>query len=62
MIHYFVSGDRCPMHFDDGSNPWVQTESHIHLFHFFYNSATSPSSTTTILSLVTCGLVAVLYN
>jgi len=26
--------DRCPMHFDDGSNPWVQTENFVKVFRF----------------------------
>lgn len=26
--------DQCPMHFDDGSNPWVQTENYVNVFLF----------------------------
>lgn len=26
--------DQCPMHFDDGSNPWVQTENFVKVFRF----------------------------
>jgi len=26
--------DRCPVHFDDGSDPWQVTENHIRVFDF----------------------------
>lgn len=36
MQEYERERDQCPMHFDDGSNPWVQTENFIKVFHYGY--------------------------
>ena len=33
LSHYFAV-DRCPMYFDDGSNPWKVEENHIRVFRF----------------------------
>lgn len=29
-----VTGDQCPMHFDDGSNPWIHSENYVQVFKF----------------------------
>lgn len=34
MTEYERERDQCPMHFDDGGNPWVQTENYIKVFNF----------------------------
>ncbi|KAG8230086.1 hypothetical protein J437_LFUL009205 [Ladona fulva] len=34
MQEYERERDQCPMHFDDGSNPWLVTENYIKVFHF----------------------------
>ncbi|KAJ8920205.1 hypothetical protein NQ315_011866 [Exocentrus adspersus] len=36
MQEYERERDQCPMHFDDGSNPWLYTESTIQVFNFGY--------------------------
>lgn len=40
MVEYERERDQCPMHFDDGENPWVQTENYIKIFDWnFFKSA-----------------------
>ncbi|XP_020295497.1 uncharacterized protein LOC109860657 [Pseudomyrmex gracilis] len=34
LEEYERERDQCPMYFDDGSNPWVQTENFVNVFHF----------------------------
>ncbi|XP_001600095.2 uncharacterized protein LOC100115344 [Nasonia vitripennis] len=34
LVEYERERDQCPMHFDDGSNPWVKSESYIQVFHY----------------------------
>ncbi|XP_014230811.1 uncharacterized protein LOC106655109 [Trichogramma pretiosum] len=34
LVEYERERDQCPMHFDDGSNPWVKSENYIQVFHF----------------------------
>ncbi|XP_068208102.1 uncharacterized protein udt [Palaemon carinicauda] len=34
MVEYEREHDRCPMHFDDGSNPWKQSIGDLHVFRF----------------------------
>ncbi|XP_077290768.1 protein undicht [Arctopsyche grandis] len=36
MEEYERERDQCPMHFDDGSNPWMQTENYIKVFTYGY--------------------------
>ncbi|XP_023246365.1 uncharacterized protein LOC106640859 [Copidosoma floridanum] len=39
LEEYERERDQCPMWFDDGSNPWVKTETYYQVFHFgSYNS------------------------
>lgn len=50
MSHPFQSFivDRCPMYFNDGSNPWEQEENHIRVFNFnddLYTSLATSSPT-----------------
>ncbi|XP_014475353.1 PREDICTED: uncharacterized protein LOC106744823 [Dinoponera quadriceps] len=57
LQEYERERDQCPMHFDDGSNPWVQAENFIHVFHFG-NSANIKShfSFMFIILLVFCSM------
>ena len=43
MTEYERERDQCPMHFDDGENPWTQTESYVKIFDWliYRNSAVS---------------------
>ncbi|XP_054275939.1 uncharacterized protein LOC128995870 isoform X1 [Macrosteles quadrilineatus] len=61
MQEYERERDRCPMHFDDGSNPWTQSESHIHIFHFDGSSA-SLSPINLFLTFIVGVLLVVLHN
>lgn len=59
QINLFA-GDQCPMHFDDGENPWLQTENFIKIFDWdFYKSG---SSSLHILTgcLILCGSIFIL--
>ncbi|XP_058065303.1 uncharacterized protein LOC131214967 [Anopheles bellator] len=56
MTEYERERDQCPMHFDDGANPWKETENVITVFPWvIYRSAAPFSSTVTsfIISLAT---------
>lgn len=42
MTEYERERDQCPMHFDDGENPWLQTENFIKIFDWdFYKSSSN---------------------
>lgn len=41
------AGDQCPMHFDDGTNPWVQNEAYVKTFRF--GSGPRPLASVTVL-------------
>ncbi|XP_039296192.1 uncharacterized protein LOC111047730 [Nilaparvata lugens] len=41
MQEYERERDQCPMHFDDGQNPWVVSENYIKIFDFFRDGAVS---------------------
>ncbi|XP_018333594.1 uncharacterized protein LOC108742778 [Agrilus planipennis] len=43
MQEYERERDRCPMHFDDGSNPWIESDNTIKIFNFGYFTGTSSS-------------------
>nr|CAD7447800.1 unnamed protein product [Timema bartmani] len=48
----YNAGDQCPMYFDDGTNPWLQTENYIKVFHFgYYAGATLVFNSTLCLVL-----------
>lgn len=62
MTEYERERDQCPMHFDDGENPWLQTENYIKIFDWdFYKSASTsiPQFTSFLLIL---GSVLVVVN
>lgn len=56
MFYLFFLGDACPMHFDDGSNPWLETENIIQVFSFGYYS----SSNNLIISQLTLTIALIL--
>ncbi|CAH0563663.1 unnamed protein product [Brassicogethes aeneus] len=57
MQEYERERDQCPMHFDDGSNPWLETENTIQVFNFGFFS----SSATTLMSSFGLILAVVLF-
>nr|XP_012225943.1 PREDICTED: uncharacterized protein LOC105674304 [Linepithema humile] len=54
--------DACPMYFDDGSNPWIQTENYINIFTFNGGNVKSCSSFLFIVSLVVIFLIPRIYK
>lgn len=44
MVEYERERDQCPMHFDDGENPWVETEQFIKIFDWDFYKANSCST------------------
>lgn len=50
-------GDQCPMHFDDGTNPWMKTENAIQIFNFGYFSG----SATNLVSLFALMLAVTIF-
>ncbi|XP_067007041.1 uncharacterized protein udt [Anabrus simplex] len=55
MTEYERERDQCPMHFDDGTNPWHQTENYIKVFTFGYGAAA-----TAVHSIITLTLAVLL--
>ncbi|KDR08043.1 hypothetical protein L798_02197 [Zootermopsis nevadensis] len=39
MQEYERERDQCPMHFDDGSNPWIHSENYVQVFKFGTSAA-----------------------
>ncbi|CAH1999360.1 unnamed protein product [Acanthoscelides obtectus] len=54
MQEYERERDQCPMHFDDGSNPWLNNENEIQIFDFgyFYSSGRAVSFSSILLLCV----------
>lgn len=48
------------MHFDDGTNPWLESENTIKVFNFAYLSSSSMKYPVQIAILVTSSLLLVL--
>lgn len=59
MQEYERERDKCPMHFDDGSNPWLQSENYIKIFHygFWGVSGAQSMSCTLYVSIVLISLI-----
>lgn len=58
MVEYEREHDRCPMHFDDGSDPWKEPGSNIHVFKFQGSSGwTTTLSGALLLTLLTFHLI-----
>ncbi|XP_043686999.1 uncharacterized protein LOC122638214 [Vespula pensylvanica] len=56
LQEYERERDQCPMHFDDGSNPWMQTENYIKVFHY----GNGNDKTTVTFPLLLTGIVVFL--
>nr|CAH7756050.1 unnamed protein product [Callosobruchus chinensis] len=53
MQEYERERDQCPMHFDDGTNPWLNRENEIQIFDFgYFYSSGHLNSLSVILSLL----------
>ncbi|KAF4517541.1 hypothetical protein B566_EDAN005104 [Ephemera danica] len=52
MEEYERERDQCPMHFDDGANPWMMTENYIKVFRYGAASTAFVSVFTMVLSSV----------
>ncbi|KAH0953590.1 hypothetical protein HN011_012544 [Eciton burchellii] len=52
LQEYERERDQCPMHFDDGSNPWEQKENFVNIFHFGSGSSIKNHFSLFIISLV----------
>lgn len=48
------------MHFDDGSNPWMQTENYIKVFHYGNGYGNGNDNTIVTFPLLLTGLVVFL--
>ncbi|XP_046618155.1 uncharacterized protein LOC124304135 isoform X1 [Neodiprion virginianus] len=59
LQEYERERDQCPMHFDDGSNPWVQTENYIQVFR--YDNGSPILSSSTVLVLVLLGALTQIF-
>lgn len=43
-LTFILSGDQCPMYFDDGTNPWVNEDNYIQVFKYGGSSTLIVSS------------------
>lgn len=50
-----ISGDRCPLYFDDGENPWARSDPYFQVFDFggSANQAVVAAATVALSALVT---------
>ena len=46
-----TSGDRCPLYFDDGEDPWSKKDQYFKVFDFDYNSGVRTAPVTAALLL-----------
>lgn len=54
----FPTGDQCPMYFDDGADPWTQSENFVKIFNWdFVRSSSSTNKSTDLIILAILGLV-----
>ncbi|XP_066960494.1 uncharacterized protein udt isoform X1 [Macrobrachium rosenbergii] len=52
MVEYEREHDRCPMHFDDGANPWKISDGDLHVFRF--TSGLEAFQASLAITLVSC--------
>lgn len=57
MVEYEREHDRCPMHFDDGSNPW---KTKIGDLHTFLTGGTEALKTSIIFTILSCAVAFIL--
>lgn len=53
-------GDKCPMYFDDGSNPWLESENVIQVFTFGFLRADSAIVIGPTLSIIVVSICVAL--
>lgn len=58
MQEYERERDQCPMHFDDGSNPWLQTENYIKIFQYGFFT----SSANHLLTIISLPLISIVMS
>lgn len=58
MDYSVFTGDQCPMHFDDGANPWIQTENYIKVFNYDYFTGGSNILKGSVIVSLVCVLIA----
>ena len=49
--NYPISGDRCPLYFDDGEDPWSKKDQYFKVFDFDYSSGVRTAPVTAALLL-----------
>lgn len=54
MQEYERERDQCPMHFDDGSNPWMQTENYIKIFDYGFFRSSGTKSNIMFIPIISC--------
>ncbi|XP_057331331.1 uncharacterized protein LOC130671452 [Microplitis mediator] len=59
MTEYERERDQCPMLFDDGTNPWLFSESHIRIFRF---GSSAGSNSPPMLSFFTLLLISYIFK
>jgi hypothetical protein len=57
LIFSLIKGDQCPMHFDDGANPWMQAENHIKIFRYGSSATTNVLTKGATLLLIALALL-----
>lgn len=63
MEEYERERDQCPMHFDDGTNPWTQSENYIKIFSYSYWSSTGSTVYSQCSNIVLyCALTIALFR
>lgn len=61
MVEYERERDQCPMYFDDGENPWQNTENYIKIFDWdFYKASSSKLICLAILTVIPTVLLGLL--
>lgn len=61
MEEYERERDQCPMHFDDGSDPWSTKENFVKVFTFsFWSNGTAPMTSCNVLTLILVALYSIL--
>ncbi|XP_049805341.1 uncharacterized protein LOC126248419 [Schistocerca nitens] len=57
MQEYERERDQCPMHFDDGSNPWLKRDNYIQIFRFGNHAYSLQNEIICILMGLLCSLI-----
>lgn len=63
MVEYERERDQCPLHFDDGADPWIQAENHFKIFDWLiYKSEANTLSTMFVLIITSAVAIFRLIN